>query len=315
MKCAKTLLSVITGCLLMMTLAPAVYAVRSGPTLETYPAIDDEDSPSRTPPVPPMSVSNDSQGEDGAIAPRKHLQTHLPTETRKVIISKRQQRAHADHLDRADDDEDEIAPKDIRRPAPAKSAVVVINSPKARKSMATRITQVVKTKTTKHRGSVQNRLDAMEKELATLREKTGQPTTMTGAASVSSDFGAIAALPVSAEYRATAPTQFDEVPVNERGQIIQRLHIVEQLVHDYGRAYDYRTLTSQNLKLIAAKLKNAPARERAGTIREVEPEPELAPPPLPPSSTGSAFLDADPDRDMGQSSTPDAISDTDPSNQ
>lgn len=59
------------------------------------------------------------------------------------------------------------------------------------------------------------------------------------------------------EREPPAPTPaipFDPVPSQHRDSIAARLRIVETLIREHGRAYDYRTLTTQELQALKAEL-------------------------------------------------------------
>jgi hypothetical protein len=62
---------------------------------------------------------------------------------------------------------------------------------------------------------------------------------------------------------------FDAVPVDQTDALVRRLELVQQLIRDYGRAYDYRALTVRQLEGILEALENS----------------ELAP--IPPSANNS----------------------------
>jgi hypothetical protein len=47
---------------------------------------------------------------------------------------------------------------------------------------------------------------------------------------------------------------FDSVPQAQADGVAKRLKLVEEIVRRYGRAYDYRSLTSKDLELILAEL-------------------------------------------------------------
>ncbi len=47
---------------------------------------------------------------------------------------------------------------------------------------------------------------------------------------------------------------FDPVPDHQREPVIRRLKMIERLIRDYGRAYDYRELTTQDLSTIIQAL-------------------------------------------------------------
>ena len=52
-------------------------------------------------------------------------------------------------------------------------------------------------------------------------------------------------------------TNFDPVPPTRVDSILKRVKLVETLLKKYGRAYDYRTVTTQDLEKILAQLESA----------------------------------------------------------
>ena len=46
----------------------------------------------------------------------------------------------------------------------------------------------------------------------------------------------------------TPPTKFEVVPAEKREQILERMHLCESLFEVSGRAYDYRTMTTAELR-------------------------------------------------------------------
>jgi hypothetical protein len=58
--------------------------------------------------------------------------------------------------------------------------------------------------------------------------------------------------PPSASRWQTAP--FDKVPPPQTDGISRRLHLVDEILRRYGRAYDYRTLTVKDLEMIQSEL-------------------------------------------------------------
>jgi hypothetical protein len=66
-----------------------------------------------------------------------------------------------------------------------------------------------------------------------------------------------------------APLIYDNVPADQVDPIITRLRLVGQLILRYGRAYDYRTMTVQELETILHRLDaNEAAQARAVTLRQ-----------------------------------------------
>ena len=55
----------------------------------------------------------------------------------------------------------------------------------------------------------------------------------------------------------TAATKFDPVPPTRVDSILKRVKLVETILKKYGRAYDYRTVSSQDLEKILAQLESA----------------------------------------------------------
>lgn len=53
-------------------------------------------------------------------------------------------------------------------------------------------------------------------------------------------------------------TAFDVVPSDQTDALIKRLKLVETLIKRYGRAYDYRVLTTKDLEGLLAKLEAVP---------------------------------------------------------
>ena len=54
-----------------------------------------------------------------------------------------------------------------------------------------------------------------------------------------------------------AATKFDPVPPTRVDSILKRVKLVETILKKYGRAYDYRTVSSQDLEKILAQLESA----------------------------------------------------------
>lgn len=52
------------------------------------------------------------------------------------------------------------------------------------------------------------------------------------------------------------PVPYDEVPTQHIDSIAGRLMLVETLLREFGRAYDYRTLTSQQLRELLTSLRS-----------------------------------------------------------
>ena len=60
----------------------------------------------------------------------------------------------------------------------------------------------------------------------------------------------------AAQDSSTKVAGFDPVPQQQQQSVAGRLKIVEKLILDYGRAYDYRTYTTQQLEAILLKLQS-----------------------------------------------------------
>jgi len=79
----------------------------------------------------------------------------------------------------------------------------------------------------------------------------------------------VQASPSQTKKESIAPARsspnYDSVPLNQRESIARRLKLIEQLVREYGRAYDYRSHTNQDLEKILAQLETPPAPPAAET--------------------------------------------------
>lgn len=60
--------------------------------------------------------------------------------------------------------------------------------------------------------------------------------------------------------RGTQMVKYESVPNSQRDSISKRLKIIDRLVTDYGRAYDYRNHTTQELEAILERLDSAQAK-------------------------------------------------------
>ena len=104
------------------------------------------------------------------------------------------------------------------------------------------------------------RVEALEAELKDLREK-------------------VTASPSPAPAEETAATEatektpaYDSVPSDQTDSIIKRLQLTEELVRKYGRAYDYRTHTTQSLQAILSDLKKVPSTGPLPAPKETDPK-------------------------------------------
>jgi len=68
-------------------------------------------------------------------------------------------------------------------------------------------------------------------------------------------------VPAPAAQPKVVSSAFDSVPASQSEAILQRLKIVENLVRNYGRAYDYRTHTLKELQLIQSTLESTAAAQ------------------------------------------------------
>jgi hypothetical protein len=70
---------------------------------------------------------------------------------------------------------------------------------------------------------------------------------------------------------------FDPVPAAQREPISRRLKLIEKLIVEHGRAYDYRAVTLAELNAILAQLNSPGAPQRQGGIKEEHASEEDAP--------------------------------------
>jgi len=83
--------------------------------------------------------------------------------------------------------------------------------------------------------------------------------------------------------QAAAPNAkaFDVVNKDQKDSIIKRLRLVEQIIEDYNRAYDYRSLTTQEVRAILADLRQDEQKKvvqrNASSVAELTPSEAEAP--------------------------------------
>lgn len=80
-----------------------------------------------------------------------------------------------------------------------------------------------------------------------------------------------AIVPDIAVQKTDKRVSYDPIASEHRDSIANRLKLVEILVREYGRAYDYRVLTTQELEAIVADLRNRP-KEVAEVKKSAQPE-------------------------------------------
>jgi hypothetical protein len=51
---------------------------------------------------------------------------------------------------------------------------------------------------------------------------------------------------------------YDPVPSDQKDSIVRRLKLIEKIIREHGRAYDYRIHTNTELEAILAKLEDKP---------------------------------------------------------
>ena len=147
-------------------------------------------------------------------------------------------------------------PTKIKEPAPIQSEATPAVASKKRisKRAAKKLAKLEKSPLTK-------RVEALEEQLKDLQDKM----TATAAAAATE----IPEPTTQADEKASA---YDTVPGEQTDSILKRLKLAEELVRKYGRAYDYRTHTTQSLQAILNGLKSAPSTGPLPAPKEMEPK-------------------------------------------
>lgn len=104
--------------------------------------------------------------------------------------------------------------------------------------------QDVETLEAKEQTTIDQRLEALEKEMQKVKETREKSA------------AAPAPVPTDAPKVLAAPVIYDSVPGDQKDAVLKRIRLVETLVAKYGRAYDYRAYTIAQLEKALNRLES-----------------------------------------------------------